>query len=61
MGKKEIRDSPVGVNLIFNPCEAVTFVFVDFVVDRPATFFDGIYDLLGFGLRAAWVVAAGQQ
>ena len=48
VGKEEIRNSLVGVNLVFHPREAVTFVFVDFVVDRPATFFDGIYDLLRF-------------
>ena len=61
VGKKEIRNSLVGVDLIFNACEAVTFVFVDFVVDRPATLLDGIYDLLRFGLGEARVVAAGQE
>ena len=48
VGKKKIRNPRVGVNLIFNPCEAVTFVFVDFVVDRPATFLDGVHHLLRF-------------
>ena len=45
---QKIRHTLVSVNLILHTREAVAFVFVDLVIDRPATFLDGLDHLLRF-------------
>jgi len=48
MRQEKVRDALVGVDLVFDPGEAVTFILVNLVVDGSAALLDGIHHLLRF-------------
>src|SRR5882724_11738130 len=58
---QELRDALVGINLVFDPGEAVTLVFIHFVFGHAAALFDRIHHLQGFFLGASRIIASGQQ
>ncbi len=48
MRLQKIGNAFVGVDLIFNFGEAVTFVLINLVIDCSASLFDRVDNLLGF-------------
>ena len=61
MRQQKIGDAFVGVDLILDAREAVAFVFVNLVINRPATLLDGVDHLLRFLFGAARIVPSGEQ
>lgn len=48
MRQQEVSHSLVSVDLIFNPRESVTFIFVNLVINRSTVLLNGIDHLLRF-------------
>jgi hypothetical protein len=46
--QQEVGDALVGIDLIFDAGEAVTFVFINLIVHCAAAFLDGVDYLLRF-------------
>jgi hypothetical protein len=58
---KEGRNARVGIDLIFNLREAMTFVVVDLHLDVAAALLDSFFRLPRLGGGAARVVTAGEH
>ena len=61
MREQKIGNAFVGIDLILDPREAVSFILVNLHIDRAAAFLDGVHHLLRLRFRTARIMSAGQQ